>query len=94
LINGDFKNGQLTFSPNEEITKYEAAKILSNLVGADREGEESAFTSDSDIPVWARSAVTAMYTMRIFEASDDMTLTDSVTRADVASYLYRIMDKI
>ncbi len=94
LVNGDFKDGQLTFSPNEEITKYEAAKILSNLIGADGEGEESSFTSDSDIPVWARGAVTAMYTLRIFEMTEDMTLTDSVTRASAASYLYRIMDKV
>ncbi len=94
LVNGDFKDGQLTFSPNEEITKYEAAKILSNLIGADGENEESAFTSDVDIPVWARGAVTAMYTLRVFEMSDDMTLTDSVTRADAASYLYRIIDKV
>lgn len=93
LINGDFKEGKLVFSPNEEITKYEAAKILSTLIGADAEGEESVFATDSDIPVWARSAVTAMYSLGIFDEGSEDSLSSSVTRADVASYLYKISDK-
>ena len=90
LINGDFKDGKLIFSPNEEITKYEAAKILSTLMNADGEGEESVFATDSDIPVWARGAVSAMYSLGIFEAGVEGALSDSVTRANLASYLYRI----
>lgn len=90
LINGDFKDGKLLFSPNEEITKYEAAKILSTLMNADGEGEESVFATDSDIPVWARGAVSAMYSLGIFEAGVEGALSDSVTRANLASYLYRI----
>jgi hypothetical protein len=95
FINGSFDGKELKFRPNDAITRYEAAIILANIYSTESDETVSVALDDiTDIPVWARSAVTAMYTMRIFEASDDMTLTDSVTRADVASYLYRIMDKI
>ena len=90
VINGDFKDGALVFSPNEPITKYEAAKIMASLIGADRESEEDVFASDEGIPVWARSAISAMRTLGIFDA-EDTALTDSVTRADTAEYLYRMV---
>ena len=94
LVNGDFKDGKLLFSPGEEITRYEAAKILSTLVGSDGEGEESVFATDSDIPVWARAGVYAMCSLGVFDADDESTLLESITRADVASYLYKISEII
>ena len=90
LVVGDFKDGKLMFSPNEEITRYEAAKILSTLIDADKEGEESVFAGDENIPVWARAGVSAMRTLGIFDSDDNSSLSDSITRADVAEYLYRI----
>ncbi len=94
LVNGDFKEGKLLFSPNEDITRYEAAKILSTLVGSDAEGEESVFATDSDIPIWARAGVYAMCSLGVFDAGDESSLTDCITRADVAEYLYKISEII
>ncbi len=91
LIVGDFKDGKLLFSPDEEITKYEAAKILAGIIGANSDGEESVFAGDSDIPVWARAGVYAMCSLGIFNAEDISSLSEKITRADVAEYLYRIM---
>ena len=90
LVVGDFKNGSLLFSPNEEITKYEAAKILSVMLGADSKGEESVFATDTSIPVWARAGVSAMCSLGIFDSHDSSTLADKVTRGDIAEFLYRI----
>ncbi|MBO7195782.1 MAG: S-layer homology domain-containing protein [Clostridia bacterium] len=90
IINGDFKDGKLVFSPNEEITRYEAAKILATMLGVDAEGEESVFATDNDIPVWARAGVYAMCSMGVFDDSDSSSLTETITRGDVAEYLYRI----
>ncbi len=90
LVNGDFKEGKLVFSPNEEITRYEAAKILASLIGSDAEGEESVFATDNDIPVWARAGVYAMCSLGVFDEDDSATLSESVTKADLAEYLYRI----
>ncbi|MBR5144382.1 MAG: S-layer homology domain-containing protein, partial [Clostridia bacterium] len=91
LVVGDFKGGKLLFSPNEEITRYEAAKILASVIGASNEGEESVFAGDSDIPIWARSGVYAMCSLGIFDTEDTASLTEKITRADVAEYLYRIL---
>nr|MBE6545719.1 S-layer homology domain-containing protein [Oscillospiraceae bacterium] len=90
LVVGDFKDGRLLFSPDEEITKYEAAKILANMLGANDDGEKSVFAGDDDVPVWARAGVYAMCSLGIYDIQDSSTLTDHVTRADVAEFLYRL----
>ena len=90
LVVGDFKDGKLLFSPDEEITRYEAARILATIIGSDGEGEESVFATDNDIPVWARAGVYAMCSLGIFDGEDSASLSDKVSRADVAEYLYRI----
>ena len=90
LVVGDFKDGRLLFSPDEEITRYEAAKILSDIIGANAVGEESVFAGEEDIPSWARSGVYAMSSLGIFDDTDCASLSDMITRADVAEYLYRI----
>lgn len=91
LIVGDFKSGKLLFSPDEEITRYEAAKILSDIIGTNADGEESVFAGDNDIPVWARSGVYAMCSLGVFDSDDTSSLGEKITRADVAEYLYRIL---
>lgn len=90
FIIGDFKDGRLMFSPNESITKYEAAKILATMIGNDEDDEESVFAQDSSIPVWARASVGAMYSLGIFDSNDGATLLEKVSRADVAEFLYRL----
>jgi hypothetical protein len=90
IINGDFTEGKLIFSPNEIITKYEAAKILATILGADGEGEESVFATDEEIPIWARPGVYAMCSLGIFEEAEAAKAAENVTRANAAEYLYRM----
>ncbi len=90
LINGDFDGEKLLFKPNDPITKYEAAKIMATIAGADAEGEEGVFATDEDIPVWARSGVYAMCSIGIFDSDEAECAADTVTRADGAKYLYRM----
>ena len=90
IIRGDFENGKLLFKPNEAITKHEAARIMSELLDANAtEGEESVFADDDGIPISARSAVYAMYSLGIYD-EDTTDLCGSVTRADAAEFLYRM----
>lgn len=91
LIVGDFKGGKLLFSPNGDITRYEAAKILADISGTNTEGEESVFAGDSDIPIWSRAGVYAMCSLGVFDSEDTSSLGEKITRADVAEYLYRIL---
>ena len=91
LIVGDLKSGKLLFSPNGEITRDEAAKILADISGANGEGEESVFAGDNDIPIWSRAGVYAMCSLGVFDSEDTSSLSEKITRADVAEYLYRIL---
>ena len=93
LVVGDFKDGRLLFSPNEKITKYEAAKILSDVFGTNNEGEESVFATDSSIPIWARAGVYSMCSLGIFDSDDSSFLSGKVSRANLAEYLYRIINR-
>lgn len=90
LINGDFKDGRLVFSPNSPITGYEAASVLAKIVGESDNAEEDVFAEYENIPVWAVSGVSAMYVLGIFNEKDAAAITDTVTRASAASYLYRL----
>lgn len=90
LVVGDFKDGKLLFSPDEEITRYEAAKILATILGTDGEGEESVFATDNNVPIWARSGVNTMCTLGVFDNDDSSSLSDKITRGDVADYLLKI----
>lgn len=92
LAKGDFVDGKLLFKPNEPITKYDAAVIMATLKGASLDSEESVFAEYYDIPVYARGSVIAMYSIGVFDYMDEGTETAVVTRADVASYLYKLQD--
>ena len=90
VIGGDFEDGKLVFKPNEGITKYECAKIISTLLGGNASGEEEVFMTDDGVPVWARGSVCHMKTLGIFDA-DEGGLANVATKADVAEYLYRLI---
>ena len=90
IIGGEFEGGKLLFKPNEEITKYECARIMSSLIGESSSVEEEVFMTDDGVPVWARGSVSHMRTIGVFD-SDEGGLTEAVTKADVAEYLYRLI---
>lgn len=89
-IDGDFVDGRLLLSPNETITKYEAAKLMATVCGALRDGEEDVFAPREDVPTWARAGVSAMCSLGVIDEGE--ALSDSVTRATAAEYLYRLMN--
>lgn len=92
LAKGDFVDGKLLFKPNEPITKYDAAVIMAALKGGSGDNEESVFAEYYDIPVYARGSVLAMYSLGVFDYNDEGVETDTVTRADAASYLFKLLD--
>ncbi|MBO5907741.1 MAG: cadherin-like domain-containing protein [Clostridia bacterium] len=94
IINGNFENGVLTFSPNKAITRYEAAMIMAAVLGIEGGEEDAVYGTDETVPVWARGGVTAMYTLGVFDDAAGESLTGEVTRANAALYLYRMIDAI
>jgi hypothetical protein len=90
IVGGDFVDGRLLFSPNENITNYEIAKIIATLASFSEGDEMGEFFENDSVPTWARGSVCAMYTLGIFDIED--TAPDAVaTKAEVADYLYKML---
>lgn len=62
VISGVEIDGKLCFCPNNQITRAEAAVIVSRLtgIGADESIEVSAIGTDESVPVWARASMSAL----------------------------------
>ena len=91
IVNGSYSGGQLLFRPNDAITKYEAAKILSQICGVKTEGADAVFADINAVPVWARPGVYTMYSLGIFDSTDgNLYGTSAVSRAECADYLYKL----
>lgn len=92
IIDGDFTKDGLIFNPNSAINLYEAAVIMSRIMGIGASGEEDELRENETVPSWARSDVYAMFTLGIFEGEwDTVNTEESVTRAAAAEYLYRMV---
>ncbi len=91
IVDGDFTAGSLIFEPNKGITKNEAAKIITGILGLKTSEEDGVYFENASVTVSARSSVYAMFNLGIFDGEiDDFTGTDVVTRAEAAEYLYRM----
>ena len=91
FINGSFDGEELKFRPNDNITKCEAAIILSNML--EIKADSAVFSDISGIdsvPVWARGQVGAMYENGIFNSTDTDDINAELCREEAAEYLYRI----
>ena len=90
LIMGKFDGEKLLLSPNEYITKYEAALIMSSIMGCEATGEVPVFNDADTVPVWAKDAVYALCNLGVFD-SDSQTISGNVhlTKKDAVEYLYR-----
>ena len=91
IVCGDFTEAGLVFEPNKGITKNEAAKIISNILGLTESDEANVYLDNESVSASARSSVIAMFTLGIFDGEiEEFTGTDIVTRAEAAEYLYRM----
>lgn len=93
IISGEFKNGELVFNPNDDITKYDAAVIMANIIGEySEDAPVFSFSEEKRIPCWAKESVSMMCTAGIFDYDgNSLDATSAVTRADAARYLYKML---
>ncbi len=91
-VYGSFKDGKLLLNPNEPITKYEVAMIISSLTEDIDEYVSLTFTDNDTYPVFAKDAIYKMCSLGIFE-KDTATIDASkvLTKADCVRYLYNMM---
>lgn len=91
IIDGEYEGGRLTFSPKKEITVYEAADVISRMLGAAGGEEDTVYHEAPHVPVWARGSVQAMVSMGILD-KDVTLLGETMKRRDVADMLYRMVN--
>ena len=84
-VNSD---GEYLFEPNREITRAEAALIVSKLIKADVPTVNPIFPDRNDIPTWAHDAIYILNSLGILDSvNGSISPNSSITRAQVASML-------
>ena len=96
LISGSVNaNGDYLFEPNREITRAEAALIVSKLVDAEVPTVKPIFPDRNDIPTWAQDAIYVLNNLGILNSvGGSISPNSSITRAQVANMLYSLMKYI
>lgn len=91
-VYGSFKNGELLLNPNEAITKYEAAMIISALTEDIDEYVSLTFTDKDSFPQYAKDAIYKMCSLGIFENDrDTIEGNKTLTKAECVRYLYNMI---
>lgn len=93
LISGSVNaSGEYLFEPNREITRAEAALIVSKLINADVPTVKPIFPDRNDIPTWAHDAVYTLNSLGILNSVDgSISANSSLTRAQTAQMLCALM---
>ncbi len=81
------------FYPNNQITRSEAAVIVSRLTGISAGGEIAVFADSDAVPAWARSALNGLYEAGILRGtgSGNISAYASVTRGAAVQMLSKII---
>ncbi len=61
VVKGVVQEGQINFCPNNQITRAEAALMISRLTGITASGAAPVFAGEESVPAWAASAMTGLY---------------------------------
>lgn len=96
LVSGSVNSdGEYLFEPNREMTRAEAALIVSKLVKAEVPTVKPIFPDRNDIPTWAHDAIYALNDLGILNSVEgSISPNSSITRAQVANMLYSLMEYI
>ncbi len=85
-------DGRLRFSPDREISRAEAAVILSNMIDAATPTITPVFDDSAEIPAWAAPSVYSLSAMGILPTSDGaISPMSSLTRGDAAMMLHALI---
>lgn len=89
-----------TFKPNDNISRTEMAKILSNVIEVVFTEEESValisgFVDANEIPEWALDAVAEVTKAELIQGDNNNNFnpTDNATRGEAAAVIYRLFNK-
>ncbi len=96
-ISGYMENGQLSFKPDQAITRAEIAVLLNRVLRRDSQpiGETaSSFTDASHIPSWAQASVNALVQSGMLQGYEDQTFRADrhATRAEAVVMIHKLLD--
>ena len=96
LINGSVNaSGDYLFEPNRDITRAEAALIVSRLVNGTVPTVKPTFADRNEIPAWASDAIYILNDMGILQSNNgNIAPTSSLTRSQSAQMLYALLGHI
>ncbi len=92
IMNGKQKGEDIVFDASAELTRAEAAKVISDLLPENLLGEEKTFKDEKEIPSWSKDAFKKLADTGILSGYSDGTVkpTNKITRAEVIRMLYSI----
>ena len=79
--------------PNGEITRAEAALVVSRVVEASVPTVKPTFSDKKDIPTWAQDAIYTLNDLGFIESyGGAISPTANITRGEVAKMLYALVN--
>lgn len=86
------EHGHKVFASTDEITRAEAASVLSNLIGKSAVPSEFNYTDAASIPEWARDDFASLTSLGIINGNHEGKLEPmrTLTRAEAAQMLWRM----
>ena len=86
------KDGRQYLYPDGEITRAEAAVLLSNVIGYARNTAVNAFADADSLPAWSVPALSSLKSLGLLDRSDNTAApTGRMTRGETAIWLERAM---
>ena len=94
LVNGSVnESGECLFMPNGEITRAEAARVVSRVVGISVPTVKPTFSDKKDIPTWAQDAIYTLNDLGFIDSRDGaISPSANITRGEVAKMLYALVN--
>lgn len=82
------------FRPDDNITREEMCKVITNITGISEEIKEADFSDYENISDWAKQAVSKAYELGIVNGRNDGNFSpkDNSTRAEAVSVILRLYD--
>lgn len=85
--------GRLVFSPDDTITRAEAAVILSRMLGRSSSGVRQVFADANEVPAWARDSIDVLASYGIIDTNNGYVDADgALTRGQTAYMLYKLSE--
>ena len=70
-VNGTLVDGKLCFEPQRNITRAEAAVMLSNMLGSAAPTFKPVFADSNDVPTWAQSSLSDLCSVGILSQTEN-----------------------